>query len=480
MIPGFDGNELQSAARAAELDHKALPAAATTPALAVAGAAALLALWVVFAQPLNDDVAWILDISAAALDGARLYVDIIEINPPLIIWLGMPVIVLERITGISHIILYPAVIAATAFASAIATYRLSRPVLPDSARAVMPVALAFAFFVIPLWGWGQREHVLLLLTAPYVVAGAARVRGHRPRRSWVIGLAAGIGFALKPHFVPALLILEGWAWAQRRTVWPGTLMAAGVIGVYGMLIIVDGAYLPMVWSLRHAYAAYIAVPRLALLTDPRTVFGLIALVLLLARGPGQEMRTAFAITTVAWIAALLVQAKGFAYHFIPIAGSAVLLCAATAVVYITTLRRAIVAAAGAAMVVANMAAGVASTRDSRWAPIRELQSMVQDSRAVMLTTLLPEAWPHMSYANAEWTAPVPSLWPFLAPEPDVPLAAGWMVRALVDDPAVLVPIRPAFDALPRLLTDPEFARAWTGYTEVRRGEYYRLYERQTQ
>ena len=40
--------------------------------------------------PLNTDSGWLLVAARRLLDGDRLYVDIIEVNPPLIVWLLLP------------------------------------------------------------------------------------------------------------------------------------------------------------------------------------------------------------------------------------------------------------------------------------------------------------------------------------------------------------------------------------------------------
>ena len=39
-------------------------------------------------SPLRDDVAWLLYVAGQWLGGQRLYVDLIEVNPPLIVWIS--------------------------------------------------------------------------------------------------------------------------------------------------------------------------------------------------------------------------------------------------------------------------------------------------------------------------------------------------------------------------------------------------------
>ncbi|OWK18859.1 hypothetical protein AJ88_02715 [Mesorhizobium amorphae CCBAU 01583] len=64
--------------------------------LAVAAYAAWLALVIV---PTNVDVSWLLVVCDRLLNGERLNVDLMEVNPPFSIWLYMPFMVLERLVG---------------------------------------------------------------------------------------------------------------------------------------------------------------------------------------------------------------------------------------------------------------------------------------------------------------------------------------------------------------------------------------------
>jgi len=45
-------------------------------------------LFTTLRTPLKDDVAWLLYIAGRWLTGQRLYIDLVEVNPPLIIWLS--------------------------------------------------------------------------------------------------------------------------------------------------------------------------------------------------------------------------------------------------------------------------------------------------------------------------------------------------------------------------------------------------------
>src|SRR3954452_11397596 len=54
-----------------------------------------------FRRPLNSDSAWLLYVARRVVQGDRLYIDLIEINPPLIVWLQIPVVALAHAVGSS-------------------------------------------------------------------------------------------------------------------------------------------------------------------------------------------------------------------------------------------------------------------------------------------------------------------------------------------------------------------------------------------
>src|SRR5579883_1005972 len=45
-------------------------------------------MFVVLGSPLKDDIAWLLYVSRRWLAGRELYVDVVEVNPPLIVWIS--------------------------------------------------------------------------------------------------------------------------------------------------------------------------------------------------------------------------------------------------------------------------------------------------------------------------------------------------------------------------------------------------------
>ena len=89
-------------------------------AMAVAGRHVTLA---------NTDVSWLLTLDEKWLDGARPYVDIVETNPPMSLYLYMPVALLGRWLGIAPERLLDALILALALASLTWSGRRAAPII---------------------------------------------------------------------------------------------------------------------------------------------------------------------------------------------------------------------------------------------------------------------------------------------------------------------------------------------------------------
>ena len=103
-------------------------AAATTGLLLLL--VALTALAVAPAH-VNHDAAWYLYVVRHWLDGATLYRDVVDTNPPLIIWLSTPAVWIAALTGSPATALFKAFVFAVAAASLLIVRDLVRRTWPD-------------------------------------------------------------------------------------------------------------------------------------------------------------------------------------------------------------------------------------------------------------------------------------------------------------------------------------------------------------
>lgn len=194
-----------------------------TGRLALAGAIAVgLAvplIWVAaqFYAPIDHDTGAILYFSDRWWAGERLYVDLIDVNPPLVFILGLLPVLIRQWTGLPEPAALIACVAATSILSTFVVWRLlawragqlGRGEPGTLTSILVPLALLFA--LLTPGELGQREHLMVVLTVPYVVLTALRLEGRRVPLVIALGIAmaAAAGFALKPFFllVPALIEL---------------------------------------------------------------------------------------------------------------------------------------------------------------------------------------------------------------------------------------------------------------------------------
>ena len=190
-------------------------------ALAAAGMTALLALL----PAVGHDQMWCLYVAQRLLGGTTLYgPHLLESNPPLIMWMLLLPTSVARILHLPQSLAFRLFILFIETAIAFISLRLLRrfPSPPAPARLW---ALAFAFIcifgVIPARDFGQRDHLLVLLFLPYVLAAALDADSSPNLALWTrlaIGVLAGLGVSLKPHHLLVPAAIEAAFFLKRRRI----------------------------------------------------------------------------------------------------------------------------------------------------------------------------------------------------------------------------------------------------------------------
>lgn len=277
----------------------------------------------------------------AVLEGKKLYVDIVETNPPFTLWLFMPAVLLAKALGVAsefvvHAYAYAASIVGLAFAALIAR----RAGFPENPALVALLPVFFALLVLfPGNSFSEREHLgialllpLLALMAWRVYPGGASAPGHGI--AMLAGLCGSVIVLVKPYYAIVILApaLHG-AW-RTRTIRPLFATEYWVIGL------VCVAYLGAVFRfhpefLRDVYPDLSATYLRVKLFEPLLLqYGGAYLVLLyLVRSlrtdlPLSPLVLILLIASVAAVGPLVYQAKGWPYHAYPaiVLGIAALLC----------------------------------------------------------------------------------------------------------------------------------------------------------
>jgi hypothetical protein len=288
-------------------------------ALALTVALAVLALAAIGPAYVNHDAAWYLYMGGRWLDGATLYRDVVDTNPPLIIWLSLPPVLVAHALGAAAPAFFKAWVFLLAGISLVACWRIVRDQAPGLA---FPIVAVLTFLVLPFVkaDFGQREHFAVLLTLPYVLdaAGAGRRRSRAGEIG--IGVAGGLGFAIKPHFLLAWIAVEAVVWLQERArvFRTASLTAAVTIAIYGVLVLVlTPAYIAVIQQVREVYGGLNAETSLLRLTEVQIwVAALVVLAAIRWRNADRLPAIVFAAAT-GYLGAALLQMKGWNYHLYP-------------------------------------------------------------------------------------------------------------------------------------------------------------------
>ena len=293
---------------------------------------ALPSIWLLgyLFPPINHDAASILDVCHRWLSGETLYLDIIDVQAPMVYVLYSIPEVLSRLTGLNAPTwLTICVMAAIALSFNLQIRALN---LVDSARApltgaLFPAMSMYLMAVMPLDMFGQREHLMLIACLPYAVLTAARAGGDRPPMGLAVSVAifAGLTLGQKPHFVVIPTLIElfvlyrvGFRAALRDPV-PWTILAIFVSEIAFAWFVTPHYFtttLPFVFD---AYTKIGDVTVWQLLTG-RTMAPTIVVLALLTTAAFAwfgDLARIVALFAIGGILSAVVQDKGWGYHLLP-------------------------------------------------------------------------------------------------------------------------------------------------------------------
>lgn len=247
------------------------------------------------------DVAWLIEGARRWIDGAELYRDVREVNPPLVFY-EMLVLTGGQLTPKTYV-------AGVCIAMALSALFVLRC---NGAKAALPAlgAMIFAGFT----AFGQRDHLALIFVIPFILISGSR------RERAAAGIWAFFGVGLKPYLLPILLfpILVRW-WKDRRILVAENIALAACCLLY---LIAAKVLHPLYFSEmiplgRFVYGAY-GMERPHLTNIATTI------VLLLVCFAAKNKVVAASVLGA--LASYYFQWKFWPYHFIPAVGLGFLLC----------------------------------------------------------------------------------------------------------------------------------------------------------
>ncbi|MGE0282117.1 MAG: hypothetical protein AB7P20_16110 [Rhizobiaceae bacterium] len=300
------------------------------PLIWCAGVFVFALLWQYFLFGVNTDTSWIITVCERMLAGDRLYVDILEVNPPMTMWIYMPVVMLAHLVGIApEAAVYGYIYLVCLTGLGFAAYIARRAEFEENPflYAMLPVFLAL-LVVLPAYTFSQREHFGVALLLPLLTLMAWRVKAGNGQQPGVwLAVAAGLCGSMivlvKPYYAimivaPALYV----AWRKRSMRWLFT-------AEYWTIACACGAYLaavPMIYPeylrdivpvvvdiySQHHFAAWTII-FYGILFAP-IVYSFYRLH---SGSPISPLVTIVMISSIAGLGPLIYQGKGFPYHALP-------------------------------------------------------------------------------------------------------------------------------------------------------------------
>ena len=489
-------------------------AAPRRAALALLAATVALVLFVALRAPLKDDIAWLLYVARRWLAGRELYVDVVEVNPPLIVWISALPLGLSRFLDVRpQLVAMPGFVAAVlgcAWWTASLARRLGG-VFAD--RATVFAALGVALLILPAGELGQREHLLVAATLPYLAILAAELDGIRPGRieAAAAGLLAAAGCALKPRYAAVALMLEGIAlWRGLRPWRAMPLAAALALAAYAALVAwLSPAYLRRAVPLAVALYGGTDTTFWHLFVESAALVGgeLVLAGLLLSRWRSlREHWVLLALLAYAAVGTVVcfLDGKDWYYHRIPATVTTVLGLLVWAGAALAQPRaggrRSRGPLGAAALVVAILCLGslqrlepqVAQAVSRPRTAADRIEEIVRRERArtyIAFSEWIALGFPVVNNTGVEWASRFDSMWALKGElwrarfDPkatrDWPVAR-WVVRDfLAGCPDIAVVDTRETTNYVAVLTeaDPAFARAWSRYGEIDAFDGLKVYKR---
>jgi intracellular septation protein A len=474
-----------------------------------------IVLFTMLRSPLKDDIAWLLYVARRWLAGRELYIDVVEVNPPLIVWISAIPIQLARWLHIdaqyTAIPFFVGAVLGCAWWTA-SLLRGSSKLFED--RLPVFAAIGTVLLVVPAGDLGQREHLLVAAILPYLALFARSLDRQRSRLrdALIAGALAGLGCALKPRYAGVFLVLEGLAFLRGSNPFNARpLAAAATMLSYAVLVaLFCPAYLRRAVPLAIALYGATDVPLRHLVADSlRLMIGqAVALILWWHRRrrmPEANLMLTLVVVAITATAICFMDGKDWFYHRLPatIATVLALLCwVASALLYRQAAGRRswVSVVAGAVTFVAFSVAAfqrlepqVALAVEPEQNTIARLERLIRSQHArtyIAFSEWIALGFPVVNNTGVTWASRFDSMWALKGElwrvRFDPAGAKAWPIRHWVaHDFIVGCPDIAVVDTREGVVnyvgvlsaSDPAFARAWSRYRQIAAFDGLTVYRR---
>lgn len=318
---------------------RARPTLSKDRLFAIVGSVAIVAISLLLNQRAGtvSDVSWNIHIIERLWSGQRLYIDIMEANPPFTVWLYWPAVWMADRLSIAPEIAILAYTYATVFIGFALTATIVRRggLLAAEARWWLWPALLAILLILPVGAFSQREHIGLALFLPLLAVMAWRRRDtgeNRPPLTLAVlaGLAGSVMIVVKPHWALAIALPALWTAISRRSFAALVNIEFVIIGTVATIyLLVVLAIHPEFLDTLFPLLKLVYLPIRAESSDwlPIAIIFTVSLsvwILCRSRGPVSPLADVAAIAAIGFFIAMVVLGKGWYYHRYPAQATALI------------------------------------------------------------------------------------------------------------------------------------------------------------
>jgi hypothetical protein len=472
----------------------------STASLMLFSAVLAWVLFITLQAPLKDDIAWLLYVARRWLAGRELYIDVVEVNPPLIVWISaVPLEIANWLNVPSRCVVMPffiAVVLGCGWWGAL----LLRARGGLFAHAVPVFAVTGSLLLIlPAADLGQREHLLIAAFLPYLVLFARSLDGRRSDIAVTLlaGVLAAVGCALKPRYGAVFAVLECIALSRGLRPWRLMPAAAFVtLAAYaGSVALLCPAYLERAVPMALALYGATDTPFLTLVGDIKWLLAgeclAAALLWLRWRRLGDRSLMLTLVATAATCTVVcLVDGKDWYYHRLPATIPTVLALALWSAEELAQRRwvvrppfvlacLTVLAFCGSS--IQRMEPEVVQAVEPSQGTVDRLEAIVRAEHArtyIAFSEWIALGFPVVNNTGVSWASRFDSMWALKGevwrasfdPSADIewPIAR-WVTHDFIagcPDIAVVDTREPTQYIRVLSMADPAFARAWTRYRPI--------------
>lgn len=236
---------------------------------------------------LSGDVSYLMQAAEQLSLKERYATHIFETNPPLILYLYMPAVWLIKHVSWTPVFALRSYVLILSLLSAAQSYVFLKKLINPEEKQVFYavfITLLFAFFILPLDSFGQREHLLMILIMPYLLLQALNLENKYVAKTVrvLVGFVAALGFALKPFFLIPWMLIELGVIIKRRSLRAlfrieSSLIVGVVILYFFSILLFQPEYIKIIWPLVQHYYFPFAKETWSLLFSPPYVMFCIAI-----------------------------------------------------------------------------------------------------------------------------------------------------------------------------------------------------------